>query len=359
VERVDAVVAGDSLDLELAEELERLAPFGMGNPDVALLLPAAQLSDPVAMGEGKHVRFTVHGGGARARAVAFGSPRLPVEAGAPADATFALERNSWNGAVEARLVLRSARPCAPAPVEVLGEPASFLAGALAELDAPLPWPPPAPPGGPGRVVSDCRGRGLAGTIGSLVSSGETVLVVCADVAGRLRGLGPRLGGFSLCSWDALERDPALAAPFAHLVALDPPAHAHLHGLAAAGQGWTHQAWGDPELRFAQQITEREYGLRAPLAALYRALRDRGGAEGEELEAALRGEPSRPRSPALAGRLLRVLVELRLVSLDRDRPAVTVPAAERTALERSPAFLASQQRREDAIRFLNEQTARAA
>jgi single-stranded-DNA-specific exonuclease len=360
VERVDAVVAGDSLGLDLAEELDRLAPFGMGNPDVALLMRAAELADPVAMGEGKHVRFTVQGGGTRARAVAFGSPRLPVEPGAPADATFALERNAWNGLVEPRLVLRCARPCEPAPVEVLGEPGGHLAGALAELRAPLAWPPPATTSnGPRRQTADARGRGLAGTLGSLVASGEPVLVVCADVPGRLRGLRDRLGGFALCSWDALERDPGLAERFPHLAALDPPAHPHLEALLRAGDGWAHLAWGDPELRFAQQITEREYGLRAPLAALYRALRDRGGAEGEELEAVLRGEPSRPRSPALAGRLLRVLVELRLVSLDRDRPAVTVPAAERTALERSPAFRAYEQRREDALRFLSEQTARAA
>jgi single-stranded-DNA-specific exonuclease len=312
------------------------------------------------MGEGKHVRFTVRGGGARARAVAFGSARLPVEPGAPADATFALERNAWNGIVEPRLVLRCARPCDPAPVDVLGEPDRFLAGAFAELDAPAVWPPPAAgAGGPRRRAADARGRGLAGTLGSLVASGEPVLVVCADVPGRLRGLRDRLGGFALCSWAALECDPGLARPFPHLAALDPPAHVHLDALLRNGEGWAHLAWGDPELRFAQQITEREYGLRAPLAALYRTLRDREGAEGEELEDVLRGEPSRPRSPALAGRLLRVLVELRLVSLDRDRPAVTVPAAERTALERSPAFRAYEQRREDALRFLSEQTARAA
>jgi single-stranded-DNA-specific exonuclease len=360
VERVDAVVAGDSLGLDLAEELERLAPFGMGNPDVALLLRAAELSNPVAMGAGKHMRFTVQGGGARARAVAFGSARLPVEPGSPADATFALERNAWNGVVEPRLVLRCARPCDPAPVDVLGEPDHHLGGVLAELDAPAVWPPPTPGAeGPRRQVTDARGRGLAGTLGSLVASGDPVLVVCADVSQRRRGLRERLGGFALCSWDALERDPGLADPFPHLAALDPPPHAHLDALLRAGDGWAHLAWGDPELRFAQQITEREYGLRVPLAALYRALRDRGGAEGEELEAVLRGEPSRPRSPALAGRLLRVLVELRLVSLDRDRPALTVPAAERTALERSPAFRAYDQRREDALRFLSEQTARAA
>jgi single-stranded-DNA-specific exonuclease len=360
VERVDAVVSGDVLDLDLAEELERLAPFGIGNPPPSLLLPAAELSDAVAMGEGKHVRFTVRGGGARARAVAFGSGRLPVEPGTPTDATFSLERNTWNGAVEPRLLLRTARPCAPGPIDVRGEP-DFLPGVFAELDAPPAWPPPAPPPDArgARTVTDQRGRGLAGTLAALVASGEPVLVVCADVPVRLRGLRGRLGGFALCSWAALEREPALAGGFAHLVALDPPAHAHLDALLAAGPGWAHRAWGDPELRFAQQITEREYGLRAPLAGLYRNLRDRGGAEGEELEAVLRGEAPQPRSPALAGRLLRVLAELGLVSLDRDRPALEVPAAERTALERSPAFRAYEQRREDALRYLDEATPRAA
>ncbi|MEA2193582.1 MAG: single-stranded-DNA-specific exonuclease, partial [Solirubrobacteraceae bacterium] len=70
VRRVDAVVAGDEIGLGLAEELERLAPFGIGNPGVALLLPAARCSDPKTMGEdGRHVRFTVAAGGSRARAV--------------------------------------------------------------------------------------------------------------------------------------------------------------------------------------------------------------------------------------------------------------------------------------------------
>jgi single-stranded-DNA-specific exonuclease len=196
----------------------------------------------------------------------------------------------------------------------------------------------------------------------LVASGEPVLVVCADVPRRLRGLEGRLGGFALCSWPALERDPGIARDFTHLVALDPPAHAHLARLLAAPGGagrFAHLAWGDPELRFARQINELEYGLRAPLAALYRGLRDRGGAAGEELEAVLRGDADQPRSPALGGRLLRVLVELGLVSLDPDEPAVTLAAAERTALERSPAFRAYEQRREDAERYLRAPTARAA
>src|SRR5436190_935937 len=64
-QHVDAVVSGGDLGLELAEELERLAPFGHGNPSVTLLVPAARLTDPRPMGEGKHVRFTVQAGGVR------------------------------------------------------------------------------------------------------------------------------------------------------------------------------------------------------------------------------------------------------------------------------------------------------
>jgi single-stranded-DNA-specific exonuclease len=316
------------------------------------------------MGDGKHVRFAVHGGGAHSRAVAFGVPggRLSIPLEQPLDATFRLEPHAWNGAVEPRLVLRTARPSRPAAIDVLGEPGRYWTGVVQELDAELePWPPPTPAPGALRERVDRRGQGIAGTVADAVATGEAVLVVCADVLCRMRGLRGRLGGFALCSWAALEREPGLAPGFRHLIALDPPAHRHQANLleATGVGGFTHLAWGEPELRFALHINEREYGLRAALAALYRTLRDRDGAAGEELETVLRADPDRPRSPALAGRLLRVLVELRLVSLDRERAAVRLTAAGRTALERSPAFRAYEHRREDGQRYLSRATARAA
>ena len=65
------------------------------------------------MGEGKHSRFTVRSPAGRARAVAFDTGgRLGVAEGEPAEATFALEVNEWNGVSEPRLVLRHARPLA-------------------------------------------------------------------------------------------------------------------------------------------------------------------------------------------------------------------------------------------------------
>ncbi len=114
VERVDAVLDVADIDLALAEEISALAPFGEGNPAPCLLVRDATFVDPQEMGEGRHLRFTVAAPGARAGAVAFGSPALPVAEGEPATATFTLELNEWRGVVEPRLVLRRAsRAAAP------------------------------------------------------------------------------------------------------------------------------------------------------------------------------------------------------------------------------------------------------
>ncbi len=131
LERVDAIVSGSDLGLPLAEELEALEPCGMGNPGPRLLVPGARFGEVRTMGEGRHARFAVTSGGAIARAVAFGCDgRLAVPSGEPVDATFRLERNVYNGAVEPRLVLRHAQLCAPGPIEVIGEPEDYLAGGL-------------------------------------------------------------------------------------------------------------------------------------------------------------------------------------------------------------------------------------
>jgi single-stranded-DNA-specific exonuclease len=319
VERVDAVVAGDELGLALAEELEQLAPFGIGNPEVSLLVPAARLVDARPMGEeGRHVRFTVEAGGHRARAVAFGVGSLPQ--GELHDVTFALELNEWNGAVEPRLVLRHAQPPAPAPTELVGEPEDPVDAALAELAAPLQLA-----GGSPRaagVPRDRRGGGAAGTLAALVASGEPVLVACADARRRRAHFEGRLGGFALAAWHVLERDPSLLSRYTHVLALDPPATEAQRALI--DQRFT-LAWGEAETGFALRAHEASYDVRPVAAAVYRALRD------GPLAAAIAAAPS----PAAAGRALRVLDEVGLVRID-GRSATLVPA-QRTDLDRSPAF----------------------
>jgi single-stranded-DNA-specific exonuclease len=87
-------------------------------------------------------------------------------------------------------------------------------------------------------------------------------------------------------------------------------------------------------------------------ALYRALRERGRVTGEELEHLLRGDGPHGRSARLSGRLLRVLTELGLVSLDPDLPALELASAQPTELERSPAYRAYAKANEDGQRFLS-------
>jgi hypothetical protein len=199
---------------------------------------------------------------------------------------------------------------------------------------------------------DRRSESPLATLADALSSGEPVLAMCADVPRRLGGLSDRLGGFALVGYHALERQPALAGSAVHLVALDPPASGAGGELLRAGSGITHLAWGAAELRFAWQMHELEYGLRASLVALFRSLRQRERVAGQELEQLLRGDGQHGRPARLAGRLIRVLAELELVSLDRNLPALAVASDEPTALERSPAYRAYEQRHKDGLRFLS-------
>ncbi len=105
---IDAIVRGDELTLDLACELERLAPFGVGNPAVTLLAPACTLSELDAVGGGKHLKLAVTAGGVRSGAIAFGQgallERLQRDAGH--DVAFRLAVNRWNGTVAPQLVVR-------------------------------------------------------------------------------------------------------------------------------------------------------------------------------------------------------------------------------------------------------------
>jgi len=107
--RVDAIVPGERLTLDLCAELARLAPFGLGNPGVLLLVDGCDLADLSTVGEGKHLRFRVRQRGRDSgSAIAFGMgaqlDRFRREG--RYDVVFRLQENRWNGIVSPQLVVR-------------------------------------------------------------------------------------------------------------------------------------------------------------------------------------------------------------------------------------------------------------
>jgi len=405
-EKVDAMVGGVGLGLELAEELKQLAPFGMGNPGVRLLVPSARVTDVRAMGEGKHARFSLHSGSHRALGVAFGRSSLGVEDEDLLDATVRLEVNQWNGSIEPRVVLRELYP--------LGEPAAegeeptlphactsdeleWWARFETELQADLdpetannrnnPGSPRFPESGEARrLVQGVPSATVA--IAELVSSGAGVLAVCAD-ASRRAGLGNgatslarfnggaaliachRCGdeeigrlagkaeaGLAVVDYAALERAPELACAFEHVVLVDPPRSAleEMHaGLPCAdGQpGFLHALWSEAEVDFATKALAEQWPGREAVAASFRALRQVSEASGQQLREALAGTSNHPLCPEACARRFRVLSELGLVQGAPEGGAgvVRVVSSGKTELQRSAAFRAYGERLSEAQAFL--------
>jgi single-stranded-DNA-specific exonuclease len=106
---VDAVVPGSRLGLDLCGELARLAPFGLGNPGVTLLVDGCELTELGTVGDGKHLRFRVrHRGRDAGAAIAFGvGGQLDrFRRVGRYDVAFRLQENRWNGTVAPQLVVR-------------------------------------------------------------------------------------------------------------------------------------------------------------------------------------------------------------------------------------------------------------
>jgi len=408
-EKVDAIVGGVGLGLDLAEELKQLAPFGMGNPGVRLLVPSARVSDVRSMGEGKHARFSLHSGAHRALGVAFGRASLGVEDEDLLDASVRLEVNHWNGSVEPRVVLRelhpleepgAADPDAAAPVlphTCSCDEAEWWSRFEAELANDLPADPLAEtakcPPQEDFLRSHGERRRVGGSapvnvvVAELVSSGAGVLAVCADASRRAAlangatGLARFNGGaaliachrcgdeeiarlvtraesgLALTDYAALGRKPRLAAAFEHVVLVDPPrgeGDEERVGLACGETGgFLHQPWTEAELEFASQALDEQWATREGVAAAYRALRQTGDAKGRRLREALAGQGSHPLCPEASARRFRVLCELGLL---QGSPAggagvVRVVSSVRTDLQRSAAFRAYSDRLSEAQQSL--------
>jgi single-stranded-DNA-specific exonuclease len=352
-ERIDAMVGGASLGLDLAEELRQLAPFGMGNPGVRLLVPSAQVRDVRTMGEGKHARFSLHSGAHRALGVAFGKPNLGVGEDDLVDLAVRLEVNHWNGAVEPQVILRELyrRNGGEAALEAGGWWQRFEAELARDPDDRPEFEQRRIEGHERRVLTSSNAP--AAIVGELASCGASVLALTADAELRagMAGEGLRLGDYG-----ELEGSPDLPLGFDHVVLVDPPVSASLARLASRSYeegGYLHRVWGEAEWRLSLSVVAEQLAQRPTLIATFRDLRDAGDVSGEALRQALLGSGRHSRSAETAARCVRVLVELGLV---RGRPdggdgEVGVVSSDGTDLQRSAAFRAYRARHEEARQYL--------
>ena len=106
---IDAVVPAGALTLELAQELDRLAPFGLGNPEPTLLVASIEATAASTVGDGKHLRFRIRQhdrDGGSAIAFGLGAQLERLQRPGRYDVAFRLKENRWNGTVAPQLVVR-------------------------------------------------------------------------------------------------------------------------------------------------------------------------------------------------------------------------------------------------------------
>ena len=106
--RIDAVLQADEINLELYEELQRLAPFGVGNPEPRFLLPQAQLIEAYAVGaDGRHLKLQLAVAQRHLEAIGFNMAELLPQLGSGQllNPVFKLSRNDWRGRARVELEL--------------------------------------------------------------------------------------------------------------------------------------------------------------------------------------------------------------------------------------------------------------
>lgn len=100
------------LTMKQAEELERLEPFGVGNPSPGLILRDVVVQRMIPLGGGRHTKLMVCKDGQVLQAIRFGTSPTELRAGPGelVDLLFHLNINDYQGVKSLQLILQDVRP---------------------------------------------------------------------------------------------------------------------------------------------------------------------------------------------------------------------------------------------------------
>jgi single-stranded-DNA-specific exonuclease len=110
---IDAEIRLEEVDDALLAFIERLEPFGEGNPQPLFLTRAVEVvGEPTLVGkEQQHLRMTVRQAGALLSTIGFGMGRRLAEVKQGClDLVYSPQRHVWHEREERQLVLRDLRP---------------------------------------------------------------------------------------------------------------------------------------------------------------------------------------------------------------------------------------------------------
>lgn len=105
----DAEIALEEFDLEAVADLERLAPFGPGNPEPVFLVQGARMQQPRRVGQ-DHLQFTLRQGGYSAACIGFGMAGRWRDTEGEIDVLCSAQINRWRGRQSVQLRIRDLRP---------------------------------------------------------------------------------------------------------------------------------------------------------------------------------------------------------------------------------------------------------
>jgi len=106
---VDAELSFRDVDEGLLADLERLEPFGMGNPEPVFCSRGVTVASSRVVGE-NHLKLFLRHEGRGMEAIGFGMADRPVREGDAIDVLYSPQQNEWNGNVRLQLRLRDLRP---------------------------------------------------------------------------------------------------------------------------------------------------------------------------------------------------------------------------------------------------------
>jgi single-stranded-DNA-specific exonuclease len=108
---IDARVELGEMNLECLSWLDRLSPFGRGNPEPLFGLEGVVLVEPPSIVGKQHLRLTVEQGAHRLRAIAFrlGSRIGELDRGQKVDLAVHAAKDGWRGRNSVELVVRDLR----------------------------------------------------------------------------------------------------------------------------------------------------------------------------------------------------------------------------------------------------------